>query len=77
VTGELVTTRNGREIYRTGPTRVAGARVGREFSLDRSLLDRDKTLYSSAGGPIPALTAIHFNLPRNFVVPGWYLGPGG
>lgn len=76
VTGELVVYRNGREVYRTGPTRTAGSRVGAAGSLDRTLLDREMTVHASTGGPIPVLTRIEYNSPLNFVVPGWYLRAG-
>lgn len=76
VTGELVISRGGREVFRTGPTRSGGSRVGAGRSLDRSLFDQETSLYVATGGPIPALARVELNPPLNFRVPAWYLRPG-
>jgi hypothetical protein len=76
VTGELVLFRWGKEIYRTGPTRAAGARVGSESQLDRELWDQEITLFASSGKLGIELTPIVGNPTLNFVVPAWYIRAG-
>lgn len=75
VTGELTLSIGNRAIYKTGPTRVDGARLGSTSNLDRGLWDRDYTF--SGGGPSQAMEApIVVNCPLNFVVPAYYCKPG-
>jgi hypothetical protein len=76
VTGELVLFRWGKEVYRTGPTRAAGARVGSESHLDRALWDKEITLFAASGKLGIELTAVLGNPTLNFVVPAWYVRAG-
>jgi hypothetical protein len=76
VTGELVLFRWGKEIYRTGPTRAAGARVGPESALDRDLWDEEITLFASSGNLGMELVPVTGNPTLNFVVPAWYMRAG-
>ena len=75
VTGELVLFRGGKEVFRTGPTHPAGARVGPETRLDRGLWDRESTLHFSSG-PAVEPVSVAWNPPLNFKVPAWYLRAG-
>lgn len=75
VTGELVLFRGGKEVFRTGPTHSAGARVGPETRLDRNLWDRESTLHFSSGPAVEPVSVAR-NPPLNFKVPAWYLRAG-
>lgn len=76
VTGELVVSVNGRVVYRTGPTRSDGARIGRQQWIDRTLWDQDYT-YPVGGGPFSVSNRmVSVNSPLNFVVPAYYCRPG-
>ena len=70
VTGELVLTRHGEIIYRTGPTHASGARIGPVDRIDRRLWDTETTI-----SPFPGVSA-NWNPPLNFVVPAWKLRSG-
>lgn len=71
VTGELIVSYGGRVAYRTGPTRAAGARVGPQRSLDRTLWDEDFT--GLVPGPsLMVLQQYHLNSSLNFIVPAYY-----
>lgn len=76
VTGELVLFRGGKEVFRTGPTRPAGARVGPATRLDRGLWDKESTLHFASGQPAVELVSVAWNPPLNFTVPAWYLRAG-
>ena len=76
VTGELVLFRWGKEVYRSGPTRATGARVGPMARLDRELWDRELTIPVKSGNLSVALEMIRFNPTVNFIVPAWYLRSG-
>src|SRR6187455_1987432 len=76
VTGELVLFRWGKEVYRSGPTRATGARVGPVARLDRELWDREFTIPVKSGNLSVALEMIRFNPTVNFIVPAWYLRSG-
>lgn len=84
VTGELVLSQWGREVYRTGPTRAEGARVGARRDLRRERWDSEDEGFffggttgpggvSMAAGPLARFT---HNAPLNFRVPAWYLRSG-
>jgi hypothetical protein len=78
VSGELVLSQWGREVYRTGPTRNDGARVGTIENLRRERWDSESEgLFfggaASAAGPVVRHVR---NAPLNFVVPAWYLRAG-
>ncbi len=76
VTGELVVSVAGRVVYRTGPTRSDGARVGRQQWLDRTLWDQEYT-FSAGGDRFTAVNRlISVNSPLNFVVPAYYCRAG-
>jgi hypothetical protein len=71
VTGELVVSHGDRVAYRTGPTRAAGARIGPQHSLDRTLWDED--FNGLVPGPsLAALQQYHLNSSLNFIVPAYY-----
>jgi hypothetical protein len=71
VTGELIVSYGDRVAYRTGPTRVAGTRIGPQHSLDRTLWDEDFT--GLVPGPsLAALQQYHLNSSLNFIVPAYY-----
>lgn len=72
VTGELLVSVGDRVVYRTGPTRSDGARVGRQRNLDRTLWDRE---YSVRARTIHS-HSLTVNTPLNFVVPAYYCRPG-
>jgi hypothetical protein len=84
VTGELVLSQWGREVYRTGPTRTDGARVGARRDLRRERWDSEDEgfFFGSVTGPggvsMPAGPLARFtrNAPLNFRVPAWYLRKG-
>jgi hypothetical protein len=76
VTGELVLFRWGKEVFRTGPTRPDGARVGPQTSLDRTLWDKETTLHFASGKLGIELLTIVWNPTLNFSVPAWYVRAG-
>ena len=76
VTGELVLLRSGKEVYRTGPTRAAGARVGPMTRIDRDLWDEETTFYTSSGKLAVELVSVKWNPTLNFFVPAWYMRAG-
>lgn len=71
VTGELILAHGDRVVYRTGPTRAEGARVGPQQSLDRTLWDEDFSgLVPSSS--LAALRRFVLNSSLNFIVPAYY-----
>ena len=76
VTGELVLFRWGKEVFRTGPTRAAGARVGPQTRLDRTLWDREATYHVTSGKLATELVTVAWNPTLNFSVPAWYVRAG-
>jgi hypothetical protein len=74
VTGELVMSVGNRVVYRTGPTRSGGTRVGRIQDLDRTLWDAEFDAILPADRY--SLVAAHWNPPLNFIVPAWYCRAG-
>jgi hypothetical protein len=72
VTGELVLSVGDRVVYRTGPTRAAGARLGARNELSRELWDDELTLAIGEPGGL-ALRLVHVNSSLNFIVPAWLL----
>lgn len=76
VTGELVLFRWGKEVFRTGPTRPAGARVGPQTRLDRDLWDKESTIHLASGKLGVELVSITWNPTLNFRVPAWNLRAG-
>ena len=76
VTGELVLFRWGKEVFRTGPTRAAGSRVGPQTRLDRSLWDTEATYHVTSGKLATELVTVAWNPPLNFIVPAWYVRAG-
>ena len=66
----------GKEVFRTGPTRAAGARVGPETRIDRDLWDQESTLHVPSGKLGVELVAIKWNPTVNFKVPAWYVRSG-
>jgi hypothetical protein len=76
VTGELVLFRWGKEVYRTGPTRPAGARVGPSSRIHRTLWDKETTIHFASGKLGIELVSVEWNPTLNFVVPAWYVRAG-
>ncbi|HVN11678.1 MAG TPA: hypothetical protein VMT69_06275 [Kineosporiaceae bacterium] len=79
VTGELVVTRGNRIVYRTGPTRADGVRVGRRRQLDAALWDQELIVPDGPVGPGPAAVStslLQVNCPLNFMVPAYFCRPG-
>lgn len=80
VSGELVLSVGDRVLYRTGPTRSGGARIGAPASLSRTLWDREFTVFDTGGlaglAGLGGARAIRVNSPLNFVVPAYYCRPG-
>ena len=76
ITGELVLSVGDRVVYRTGPTRASGARVGSQADLDRTLWDEEVTGSVPVGSGGPAIRLMHRNPSLNFLVPAWYCRRG-
>lgn len=76
VIGELVLFRWGKEVYRTGPTRTSGARVGPSARLGRNLWDKETSIYYTSGKLGVERMKLEWNPSLNFVVPAWYLRAG-
>ncbi len=76
VIGELVLFRGGKEVYRTGPTRAAGSRVGSQSRLDRALWDKETNLIATSGKLGIELVSIQGNPTLNFNVPAWNVRAG-
>ena len=76
VTGELVLFRWGKEVFRTGPTRSAGSRVGPQKRLDRTLWDNETTYHVTSGKLATELVTVAWNPTLNFRVPAWYVRAG-
>ncbi len=74
-TGELVLSVGSNVIYRTGPTRAAGARVGSQSELSRTLWDEELTAALPGPGGI-AVGLSHINCSLNFRVPAYYCRRG-
>ena len=76
VTGELTLSIGDRVIFRTGPTRAEGARVGSVARLDRASWDQE-FMFSGGGGLTTTIQPTVFvNCPLNFVVPAYYCRSG-
>jgi hypothetical protein len=76
VTGELTLSIGNRVIFRTGPTRAEGARVGAVSRIDRASWDQE-FMFSPGGGPTTTIQPTVFvNCPLNFVVPAYYCRVG-
>ena len=75
ITGELVLSIGNNVIFRTGPTRLQGARVGPQSDLARDLWDQELT-YSGSGSGVLSASLQHLNPSLNFYVPGWYCRRG-
>ena len=76
VTGELTLSIGNRVIFRTGPTRVEGARVGAVARLDRTSWDQEFTFSGSHGPTTTLQPMVVVNCPLNFVVPAYYCRVG-
>jgi hypothetical protein len=81
VTGELTLHQGGREVWRSGPTRSDGVRIGPAEHIWRDLWDEEVTAFHGGGsvgsfGGATALMPIERNPPLNFRVPAWVLRPG-
>jgi hypothetical protein len=78
VTGELVLSIGDRVVYRTGPTRRSGTRVGAVRHLSRTLWDEEITaLVGGGSGPVAVeLEPLIINGAVNFRVPAYYCKRG-
>jgi hypothetical protein len=76
VTGEVVLSVGDHVVYRTGPTRADGTRVGARNTLSRELWDDDLTIFFAGGPSRVASHTIIVNSSLNFVVPAWYCRSG-
>ena len=77
VTGELVLSIGDKVVYRTGPTRREGARVGPATALSRTLWDSEITAFGGGVGPVAELgPPLVINSPLNFAVPAYYAKRG-
>jgi hypothetical protein len=76
VSGELVLSIGNRVVYRTGPTRADGARIGPSNRLGRTLWDEEATTFGSSSGPYGIVQRFELNPSLNFVVPAWYCRRG-
>lgn len=74
-TGELVLSVGDKVLFRTGPTRAAGARIGPVARIDRNAWDREQTI-SGGGGARTDYRLIFINCPLNFSIPAYYCRPG-
>ena len=75
VTGELILSVGNHVVYRTGPTRADGVRVGPVSQLSRNLWDQE--LINSSLGPGGLATGLSYiNGPLNFMVPAYYCRRG-
>lgn len=72
VTGELTLSIGNRVIFRTGPTRAEGARVGAVARIDRASWDQEFTFSGSSGPTTTIQPMVVVNCPLNFVVPAYY-----
>lgn len=73
VTGELVLSIGDRVVYRTGPTRREGARVGPANALSRTLWDSEITAFGGGVGPVAEVgPPLIINSTLNFAVPAYY-----
>jgi hypothetical protein len=75
VTGELVLSIGHHVVYRTGPTRADGMRVGPVSELSRTLWDQE--LVSALPGPGGIAAGLsRLNCSLNFLVPAYYCRRG-
>ncbi len=75
VTGELVLSIGDDVVYRRGPTRAAGVRVGRSGELDPTLWDREVTAVMPGPDPL-SVEPRYLNPPLSFTVPAARVRPG-
>ncbi len=75
VTGELVLSVGNNVVYRTGPTRALGVRVGPQSDLSRTLWDEELTAALPGPGGI-AVRLTHLNCALNFRIPAYYCRRG-
>ncbi len=75
VTGELVLSTGQQVVYRTGPTRPDGVRVGPLNELSRILWDQELTAALPGPGGL-AIELTHLNPSLNFRVPAYYCRRG-
>lgn len=76
ITGELVLSVGDNVVYRTGPTRPSGARVGAVADLSRELWDQELTATIPGQGGLASVQLIRINCSLNFLVPAWYCRRG-
>ena len=63
----------GQGSFPTGPTRAAGARVGPQKRLDRTLWDKKPLTTSRRASWLTELVTVAWNPTLNFSVPAWYV----
>lgn len=79
VTGELTLSVGDRVVYRTGPTRSLGARLGPSAAkIDRTLWDFEITTFtgSGPGSAVMDTRLLTINCSLNFAVPAYYCKRG-
>jgi hypothetical protein len=76
VTGELILSIGHRVVYRTGPTRWDGVRVGDPNHVSRTMWDGEITAFGGGGGGILDATPLIINSPLNFEVPAYWCKRG-
>lgn len=77
VTGELTLSTGNRILYQTSPSRVSGARLGPTSRIDRTLWDREITVFGTGvGGVLGERGSVFVNCPLNFIVPAYYCRVG-
>ncbi|GAC1323101.1 MAG: hypothetical protein NVSMB2_20640 [Chloroflexota bacterium] len=77
VTGELTVSVGDRVLYRTGPTRSHGARLGSPRELDRTLWDQELTFpVASGAGVLQEHKLQTLDCSLNFIVPAYYCPAG-
>jgi hypothetical protein len=76
VTGDITLAVGDRILHQGGPTRVAGARIGRRTDIDRTRWDSELTWFSGGRGATVEVEPVVVNPTLNFVVPAYWCQPG-
>ena len=76
ITGEILLSVGDNVVYRTGPTRPAGVRVGAVADLSRELWDQEITATLPGRNGLASVQLIRVNCSINFLVPAWYCRRG-
>ncbi len=76
VTGELTLSVGDQVVFRTGPTRIDGVRLGSAAEIDRGSWDSEFTIAGGGGPSAFVQSTITVNCPLNFIVPAYYCRVG-